>query len=71
MAKTTLKINGMSCEHCVKAVTDVLTAADGVSKAKVNLKKGEAKIRFDDAKVTVEKLGQMVTDAGYEFISAK
>ncbi len=41
------------------------------SKAKVNLKKGEAKIRFDDAKVTVEKLGQMVTDAGYEFISAK
>ena len=71
MAKATLKINGMSCEHCVKAVTDALMGADGVSKAKVNLKKAEAKVKFDDAKVSAEQLGQAITDAGYTFVSAK
>ena len=71
MAKATLRINGMSCDHCVKAVTETLIETNGVSKAKVNLKKGEAKVNFDDATISVEKLGQAVADAGYEFVSAK
>ena len=71
MAKVILKINGMSCEHCVKTITDVLTGTDGVSKVKVNLKKGEAKVNFDDSKATVEKLAQAITAAEYELVSAK
>ena len=71
MAKATLKINGMTCEHCVKAVADAVTGTDGVSKAKINLKKGEAKVNFDDSIVTVEQIGAAVSDAGYEFVSAK
>ncbi len=71
MAKATLKINGMSCEHCVKSVTNALMGTDGVSNAKVNLKKGEANVNFDDSKVTVAQLSQAITEAGYEFVSAK
>lgn len=71
MAKTTLKINGMSCEHCVKSVTNALMGTGGVSKAKVNLKKGEAKVNCDDSKVTIAQLSQAITEAGYEFVSAK
>jgi len=44
----TIKIAGMSCQHCVMAVTKVLSGIDGVSNVKVNLEKGEAS--FDEAK---------------------
>jgi len=31
MATTTYKVTGMTCEHCVTAVTSELTSLDGVS----------------------------------------
>ena len=71
MEKATLKINGMTCEHCVGTVTEVLMETDGVSKVKVNLRKGEAKLNFDEPTVTVQQLAQAISDAGYEFVSAK
>ena len=60
-----LRIHGMTCRHCVEVVTRVLQQTDGVSKVKVNLRKREAKVKFDESSVTVQKLGQVVTDAGY------
>ena len=63
--KVTLRIHGMTCRHCVEVVTRVLQQTDGVSKVKVNLRKREAKVKFDESSVTVQKLGQVVTDAGY------
>lgn len=41
-----LKVTGMSCQHCVKAVTDALTAVPGVSAVKsVSLDSGLAQVR--------------------------
>jgi len=65
-SKTTLKIDGMSCEHCVKTVTKALEDLDGVKKAKVNLKRGEAKVTYDSDKVSVDELIAAVIEAGYE-----
>ena len=64
--KTTLKIDGMSCEHCVKTVTKALEDLDGVKKAQVNLKRGSAKVTYDSDKVNVDKLIEAVVEAGYE-----
>ena len=36
METTTIKVDGMSCGGCVKSVTGVLTALDGVAKAEVS-----------------------------------
>ena len=69
MEKVTLRIDGMTCRHCVEVVTKVLLQTDGVSKVKVNLRKGEAKVNFDGSTVTVQKLGEVVTDAGYDSVS--
>jgi len=38
----TIKIKGMSCEHCVKSTKEALTAIEGISNVVVDLKKGEA-----------------------------
>lgn len=65
-SQTTLKIDGMSCEHCVKTVTKALEGLDGVKKAQVNLKRGLAKVTYDSDKVNVNGLIEVVVEAGYE-----
>jgi copper ion binding protein len=62
--KTVLSVEGMSCQHCVKAVSDALSALPGVEKVKVDLKKGEAKIKHDIS-VDVRTLKDAVTTAGF------
>ncbi len=66
MQKTKLKIGGMSCQHCVKTVKDALTALEGVQRAKVNLRKGEAVVRFDELYVNPVNLRDAITQAGFE-----
>ncbi|MFZ4438301.1 MAG: heavy-metal-associated domain-containing protein [Syntrophales bacterium] len=39
---TTIKIKGMSCKHCVMAVTKALVGIDGIKDVQVDLEKGEA-----------------------------
>ncbi len=61
---TTLKVNGMACQNCVRHVKEALEAFDGV-KADVNLEAGSATVEHSDA-VKAETLAAAVTEAGYE-----
>lgn len=65
MATTTLKVKGMSCEHCVRAVTSALTGTAGVRNAQVDLKAGKAVVDYDEGMTTPRKLANVVTDEGY------
>ncbi len=38
----TIKIKGMTCNHCVMAVTKALNEIDGIKDVKVDLEKGDA-----------------------------
>ncbi len=66
MKKTKLKVDGMSCQHCVKTVTDALTDLSGVRRAKVNLRKAEAVVHYDAARVTPATLTAAITEAGFD-----
>ena len=68
MATTTIKVQGMTCNHCVMRVAKALKAVPGVQDAKVDLQKAEATISFDAAKVTPEKLSVAVVEAGYKVV---
>jgi copper ion binding protein len=65
--KTTLKVEGMSCEHCVKHVTEALKGVAGVKSAKVNLKAKNAEVDHGD-EVTLAALKDAVVEAGYEVV---
>ena len=39
---TTIKIKGMSCQHCVMAVTKALGSIEDIKDVRVDLQKGEA-----------------------------
>lgn len=66
MKKESLRISGMSCNHCVMRVKNALSEIDGVSSADVSLEGGgKADVSFDEAKVDIKKLKDAVADAGY------
>ena len=63
MTRTTLKIDGMSCGHCVASVNKALGQADGVTVATVAL--GTAAVEFDPTTTSPEKIADAVSKAGY------
>lgn len=66
MQTATLNISGMTCGGCVRSVSKVLNALDGVAKSEVSLDERRAVIDFDPDKVGVEQLKRAVEEAGYE-----
>jgi copper chaperone len=65
MAHTTLRVTGMTCAHCVRAVTTALEAAPGVKRAQVDLQSGRAVIDYDEKRVTPRQLANAVMEEGY------
>ncbi len=63
MTITTLHITGMTCGHCVAAVTAALKAVPGVESVQVNLERGEGVIK---GSAGAEQLVQAVGAEGYE-----
>ena len=63
---STIKINGMSCNHCVMAVTKALSEIDGIKDVTVDLSTGEASfveekpVDMDIVKKNIEKAGYKV-----------
>jgi len=68
MTKATLKIQGMTCNHCVMRVAKALKAVPGVQDAQVDLQKAEAVVTFDDGKVASDAFARAVVDAGYKVV---
>jgi copper chaperone len=66
MATADIKIEGMSCEACVKSVTRMLQGVPGVQKVQVLLEEGKAQVTYDPAKAGVADLKHAVERAGYE-----
>ena len=59
---TTLMIEGMSCQHCVAAVTRALQSVPGVESAQVSLDEASAKV---SGEVPQQALLDAVQRAGY------
>lgn len=65
MTETTIKIEGMSCGHCVARVEKALKGIEGVTDAKVDLGEKKADIEFDPSKADEAKLKEAIEDVGY------
>ena len=62
-----IKIKGMSCNHCVMAVSKALSEVEGISDVKVDLSKGEATFEETGA-VDLNTVKDKVKKAGYEVV---
>jgi copper chaperone len=58
-----LTIEGMTCEHCVRAVNDRLRKTPGVEVERVAI--GSADVRYDPSATNAEELADIIADEGY------
>jgi copper ion binding protein len=63
--KTTIKVEGMTCDHCTAHVKEALEEISGVKSAKVNLKDKSALVDHGE-NVTLDSLKGAITEAGYQ-----
>jgi copper chaperone len=62
----TIKVTGMSCGHCVQAVTKATTALPGVKSAEVSLEKATATVTYNPKKVTLDTIKAAIIEEGFE-----
>lgn len=70
MSTLTLKVVGMSCQHCVHAVTSALQGVDGVSRANVDLQAGRAVVEYDESRADPDTFVRAIEQEGYEAAAA-
>lgn len=58
-----LQVKGMSCQHCVKAVTKAIVALDADAVVSVELPQGAVKVQ---TKLSREETAQAIIEEGYE-----
>ena len=66
MEKVTIKVEGMSCEHCVTAVTKAAGELPGVGDIKVSLEAGTAEVSYDPSSVSLDAIKTAIEDQGYD-----
>lgn len=62
---TTIKIKGMSCQHCVDSTRKALESITGISNIQIDLAKGEATFA---GTVDLEAVKKAVTRIGFEVV---
>lgn len=66
METVVLKVEGMSCNHCVSAVESAV--AEVGATAKVDLPGKSVTVTYDKRKVSLEKIKQAIEEAGYDVV---
>ncbi|MDR0380855.1 MAG: cation transporter [Oscillospiraceae bacterium] len=66
MERTILRVDGMSCEHCVKAVTGAAKGLPGVAGAVVDLGAGTVTLDYDPAQTPLDRIRAEIEDQGYD-----
>ena len=70
MASTTYTVRGMTCGHCVNAVTEEISEIDGVTSVEIDLVEGgDSPVTVaSDAELDIDAVRVAVDEAGYELI---
>lgn len=70
MTSQTYHVTGMTCDHCVAAVTEEISHLSGVSAVAIDLNAGGESVVTvtSDGELDVEAVRRAVDEAGYELI---
>ncbi len=65
LMKAELGVTGMTCEHCVRRVTQALQNLPGVTQVKVSLAEAAADFVYDPAQIGIAEVTKAIEAAGY------
>ena len=64
--QSTLDVRGMTCNNCVRHVSQALRGLPGVGEVQVDLASGKARVQHDPGRASAGDLVAAVEGAGYE-----
>ncbi len=68
MEKAVIKVGGMSCDHCVRAINKAVSALPGVDSVIIDLKAGTVTVEHDPVQSPLDKIKAEIEDQGYDLV---
>ncbi|EFU43696.1 copper ion binding protein [Paenibacillus vortex V453] len=66
MEQVTMKVEGMSCMHCVNSIEGALKQQN--IEGHVDLKAGTVSVKYDEAKFNLEEIKEIIEEQGYNVV---
>lgn len=66
MKEASIRVEGMSCQHCVMRVKKALDSLNGIINSDVQI--GLVKVSFDESKVDIDAIENAITGTGYRVV---
>ena len=66
MEKATLQVEGMSCNHCVKAIENAVKGVGG--SASVDLGSKKVAVEYDQSATSLAAIKEAIEDQGYDVV---
>ena len=67
--KESYPVLGIECASCVKKIESVLNKTEGVINVGVNFASEKILVEYDDEKISLTELGNVLKKIGYELIT--
>ena len=71
MQQETIKVEGMTCQHCVEIITDALNNVTGLNTVDVDLVKKEVSVKFNENETKLQKISDKIIEVGFELLNNK
>ena len=71
MRQETIKVEGMTCQHCVETITDALNNITGLNTVNVDLVNKEVSVKFNENETELKKISDKIIEVGFELLNNK
>ena len=68
MTQESLKVDGMTCQHCVQTITDALGEIAGTNKVAVDLDKKEVQVDYNEEETNLQEISDKIVETGFELV---
>ena len=65
MARVTLTVPDIECEHCEHAITEALTPVAGVRSVTVDIPSKRVQLDYDDVALTIDRVKEILAEEEY------
>lgn len=62
----TIRVEGMHCQNCAASLEKKLKATAGVQAVRVSFQRKEAWVRYDDRRISVAQIREVINSTGYK-----
>ncbi|MZH15609.1 MAG: heavy-metal-associated domain-containing protein [Nitrospinae bacterium] len=66
MKQKSVKVEGMTCQHCVQTITEALKKIPGLDSVAVDLDKKEVDVKFDENETSLQEITGKIVEVGFE-----